>query len=135
MMMLKRSILIFIGVLLINVVAAKNSRDLSGRWCWDKSNNIGSFTLFISKKGDLYKVEYSAVANEGARIDDGEDAFSFKVSDKNYIKTKFKGGFQASIGLVELRIIDDKTIRWHVLKAPEGEYYFPDNATLNKQAQ
>lgn len=123
-----------LGILPITSVsnAADVGSNFSGKWCWDKNSKVGTFSLVINKVSNVYKGGYSCVAYSGDKIDDNDNAFSFKATKKNKIKTKLKAGISGESGLIYLEILNDNKIKWIVVKEPKGEFYPPETAILHR---
>lgn len=133
MLNLKNKIGLLLILLTINLsVANASTRDFIGSWCWKKNNQINAFTLIINKIADVYKGGYFSVSQKGNRIDDNEDAFTFKSSDMSVIKIKFKAGISGETGIAQLKLMKNGEIEWIVLQSPRGEFYAPKNAVLHK---
>lgn len=106
--------------------------DFSGKWCSDKDNDVNAFALIIHKSKDQYHGGYYSVAQRGDKIDDNDMAFSFNSRKKKTVITKLHAGISGNIGLIQLKLLNDKKINWLVLKAPKGEIFVPNEATLYK---
>ena len=132
MFKLKKVILLVLSVLILTISSVAVGSDFSGQWCWDKDSGVSAFTIVVKKVAGIYRGGYFAVAQHGNRIDDNDTAFSFKVTEKNMIKTKLKSGIDGSIGLIQLKIRSDNKMEWLVLQKPKGEFFFPQEAMLHR---
>lgn len=103
-----------------------------GAWCWDLNNNNKDFSISIKKNSNLYVGGYDSVVGSGRIIDDNDNAFRFKATKNNIIKTKIKSGITGNIGLVQIKILNNKKIEWLVLREPQGFFYVPKKAILHK---
>ncbi len=118
--------------LLITLSYAKDDcNEFLGTWCWDKHSNQSTFALTLYKKTNKYEGGYSSVAYGGNIIDENENAFNFKICEKNIITTKIKTSIRNKYGLIQLKIVKNK-LEWTVLKNPNGEFYAPEKAILHK---
>lgn len=108
--------------------------NISGRWIWEESSEVSTFTIDIIKE-DYYVIgTYLAVAESGMKIDgDIEDTPSFKIENFNNkeVVVTFKTYFSDSIRKVKLRFENDK-LHWQIIEKPQGEYYCPDVAVLKR---
>ena len=124
---------ILLAVFIVNISAADTIKnDFIGRWCWDKNSKVSTFSVFINKIVNTYKGSYLTVAFRGNRIDDSEDAFSFKASGKKIVKTKLRTGSEKEAGLIQLKILSNNKMEWFIIKFPRGEFYAPRKAILHK---
>jgi hypothetical protein len=129
----KMIILILLAVSVINnTFSASLDNSFLGRWCWDLSSEVSVFSLTIKKDSGLYVGRYSSVIEGGYRIDDNDDAFTFKATKNNIIRTKIKTGISGKTGLIQLKLLNNEKIEWIVLQKPKGEFLVPLNATLHK---
>ena len=129
--------LLFLFILLIlfniNVCNAHDvGNDFSGRWCSNDNNKKQTFTLFINRVSNLYKGGYLGVALGGNRIDDNDEAFSFKASKKDTVQTKIKAGISGKSGIIQLKLLEPNRLAWVILKMPEGPFYVPIKTTLHR---
>lgn len=128
--------LIMLNVIIILAINAAFSASVndgfSGEWCWDKNGEESSFSIKINKVSDLYLGAYDSVAFGGNIIDDNEHAFSFKETTDNFIKTKIKAGITGNVGIISLEILNNKKIKWLLLRKPQGDFYAPKEAILHK---
>ena len=131
-MLNSKNTIIFLSSILFLILTNTVNADFAGKWCWDEDSNISAFSIVINKIADKYQGGYYAVAQSGNKIDDNNLAFSFIAIQKNIIKTKFKAGISGSIGLIQLKLINDKKIDWLVLQVPKGEIYVPKKAILHR---
>ncbi|KGP64420.1 hypothetical protein EP47_11680 [Legionella norrlandica] len=106
--------------------------DYSGKWCFDGVKEIDSFTVIISKISNAYRGSYLTVAYRGMKIDDVEDAFNFKETEKKIVKLELKSGTSKKVGSVRIKYINNNTISWQILTIPGGEFYAPEKATLHR---
>ncbi len=107
------------------------SADFTGTWCWDKDNNESVFSIVIHKTKGIYKGGYYSVTQSGNRIDDNDTAFAFNTMQKT-VQTKIKAGITGNIGLIQLKILNDKIINWQVIQHPKGEMFVPKAALLHR---
>jgi hypothetical protein len=84
--------------------------DFSGTWCQHLNNHDSAFSIIIERKFDVYVGSYGSVILGGSKIDDNDDAFSFKATKSNIIKTKIKAGISGNIGLIQLKLLNNKKI-------------------------
>lgn len=131
-MKFQNKIIIFYLAICIIGFAQSANNDFSGRWCWDKDDEESAFSISIVKIGkNLYKGGYDAVILGGKRIDDNGQAFKFHSSLKS-VKIRFKSGNSESYGAVHLKLYDNKTLEWTILKVPsKGVFYAPEYARLH----
>ena len=104
--------------------------NFTGSWCWEKNSKQNAFLIIIKNDSKFYRGGYFSVALGGNRIDDNENAFAFKISGKNKIKTFIESGINNQVGVLQLTIINNNKIEWKILKLPEGDFYVPQIATL-----
>ena len=55
-----------------------------------------------------------------------------KLQGENFIKTKLNAGISGNIGLIQLKILDNKKLEWLVLHIPNGEIFVPKKAMLHR---
>ncbi len=114
----------------------------SGKWIYSKKNKDSDipeqqFTLTIFQEGDNIKAQYCAIANSGGKIDcENEKEYNLigKV-EKGKIVGQFYSFFGSSKdkGQFEITMVDENTISWKVITAPQGIFYAPDNCLLKKE--
>lgn len=107
-------------------------KNFSGQWCWDKDDHYSTFSIELHKNENIYNGGYSAVAQSGNRIDENNDAFDFKASKHDLIRTIISAGRTGNKGIIQLKILNEKTLEWKVLLYPADEFYVPEKAILNK---
>lgn len=132
MILFKKRILIFFIFLFAFNKGFPNGfdQDFSGHWCWDKDSIYSAFSIELQKKGNFYRGSYSGVAQKGILIDENDDAFSFKASKNNLIKTIITAGRTGNKGIIQLKILGEKELEWRVLLYPADEMYVPVRAIL-----
>jgi hypothetical protein len=106
--------------------------DLTGRWCWEKSNKHSSFSLTFKKYGSRYKGSYRAVILDGNRTDGNDEAFDFKELDTTVIQTKMITGWEMSVALVQLKLLSNNQMEWVIIKRPYGTFSVPYDGKLNR---
>jgi len=106
--------------------------DFSGRWCWDENSKHSNFSLTFKKVGDRFKGSYSAVILDGRRTDGNEDAFNFKNDYTAIVQTKLITGWQFSVALVQLKLLNSNQMEWLIIKSPYGEFLAPYKGTLTR---
>ncbi len=126
--------LIAILTIMFTITSYSNNlkTDFSGSWCWEKDSKYSTFSIEIKKSTRGYKGGYSCVISEGDRIEDSDFAFSFDTPNGNIVKTKLKAGINGTIGLVQIKILNNNKMEWLILKTPEGEFNPPNSAILKK---
>lgn len=106
---------------------------ISGEWVWENSE-ASTFTIKINKVSNYYIGTYFAVAESGMKIDgDVDDTPSFKFDKLNKMEAivTFKAYFSETTGKAKLKYENDKLL-WEIIEEPNGEYYCPNYAVLNR---
>lgn len=119
-------------LLFFNEHAVANQNDFSGRWCWVRDSDFSTFTIIIKKVSNRYNGLYSAVAYLGDKIDDNDDAFSFKVPLSNTVQTNLNSVLDKYKGKIQLTLQSNNTLEWRILRALKEETYAPSMAILKR---
>lgn len=99
--------------------------DFSGKW---EDSQLG-FSLDLTQKGDQLQGSHSIVAQQGNKIDSLDSSIAGTVTGSVAV-ISFKSSFTTNSGTAELSYVDASSLKWKVTKAPDGENYFPPEATL-----
>lgn len=116
----------------IVALSASTDNSFSGKWCWDKNSSVSTFSLTITKISALYIGGHDSVAFSGSIIEDNDNAFNFKATKKKIIKAKVKTRIRGGMGLIRLKLLNNKQIEWVVLRQPNGEFYVPQKSLLHR---
>ncbi len=123
---------VVILLILSSLITNETNAAFSGHWCWDKDSDVSVFSIRININKDIYKGSYSSVAYSGDKIDENDNAFSFKKTTSSIVKTKIKAGITGNIGFMELKLLDANKLLWRLLKEPEGDIYVPKEAVMHR---
>jgi hypothetical protein len=112
---------------------SENRSELLGMWEKNESSD-NTFSINFGKiKGDSIFGQYCAVAREGKKIDcDTSKMFNIKgIIKDNIIEVVFNSFFDAKNGKAKI-IITGNSLKWKIIKSPEGECYAPKESVLIK---
>lgn len=105
------------------------SHSFNGQWCWDKSDESETFSFNLYKKNDRYYGGYYGVAYDGNRINTYNSAFDFKDNGQDTVQIKMVLE-PMSVGLIQLKLLNEALIEYTVIKEPPGEFYIPSQGRL-----
>jgi hypothetical protein len=103
---------------------------LDGHWV----DAATGFTLDLHQDWMNIYGQHEVVAQNGNKIDALENSIDGTLKDKT-ATVNFRSSFTDKPGVAEITYIDVETIHWKIITAPDGEYYFPAEATLTRTAQ
>ncbi len=113
----------------IEVTIAQYAIDFSldGHWV----DETTGFTLDLYQDWKNIYGQHEIVAQEGNKIDALESSITGMIQGEGAI-VEFRSSFTDHVGTAELIYVDANTMQWRIITAPEGEYYFPAEATLKR---
>ncbi|WP_165790528.1 hypothetical protein [Chryseobacterium sp. MYb7] len=125
-------------------VSDKNFIDISGKWKYVKKDQNSTvpeemFTLNIIQTDNNIKAQYCAIANSGGKID-CENDIEYNVKgtvNRGKIIVDFYSFFssQNDKGKAEIIINNDGTLKWKIIKSPQGQFYSPDECILQRESK
>jgi hypothetical protein len=140
-MFTKKTFLQFIGLALILWLLAgcgnaptqptptTTAVDFTGHW----EGLSSAFSLDLVQSGEKLQGGHAVIAQQGNKIDSLDKSIEGNILG-NKVAVHFQSSFTTNTGSAEITFIDEKTIFWKVTSAPDGENYFPLEATLSKKA-
>lgn len=110
--------------------------DYSGTWEWRNNNDSSSFEIELIQDGGIVAGTHCGVFNNGDKLDCElfDKSIVGKLSGDSVIIT-FISAFCMKKGTAVLKkpVSGSSEIVWKIIKEPEGEYYLPLEAILEKQ--
>jgi hypothetical protein len=104
-----------------------------GKWAWEKTSEVQSFSIEILQRGDSLLGKYCIVSNAGEKMncsmDDKDFSFGFRLSNEKTVTFPFKSYKDDDKGKATLTLEGNKLL-WHLAQAPKSEHYLLENATL-----
>jgi hypothetical protein len=104
-----------------------------GKWAWEKTNEVQSFSIEILQRGDSLLGKYCIVTNAGEKMncsmDDKDFSFGFKSSGDKTVTFPFKSYKDDDKGKATLTLEGNKLL-WNLAQAPKSEHYLLEKATL-----
>lgn len=129
----KNMILILLPLFAVSFsFAASTDNDFSGTWCWDKNSDVATFSLSITKSSNFYKGGYDSVSYRGDKIDENANAFNFRITKNNVVKTRLESAIKGHFGTIQIKLLNNKKLEWLVIREPKGEFYAPQKAILHR---
>ncbi len=125
--------LVLFGIELASCAPRKTvDKGILGKWYWINKSGTSTFTLSLETSGDSLFGNYCSIVDKGNRIDcePGEYNISGAGSDRE-VEVKFNSFFDATDGKAFLKLEDDTSLRWEIIKYPSGgNCYAPKKVTL-----
>ena len=112
----------------INLAQYHATFSLDGHW-EDASQN---FSLDLKQNWKTLYGHHTTVAQNGNKIDTLDVSIDGNLQGK-VATVKFKSSFTDSTGTAEITYVDVNTIHWKIITPPDGEFYFPAEATLTRK--
>ena len=129
----------FISLLLMFNSFCGSSQNISGSWSWQAENGNSMMEINLDAEGEDYIGYHCSVFQNGDRIDCVDEDKSASVYVKRTAENVFEGtirsGYSASEGKIKLEYNpEEQILLFKILKAPEGIFYLPENATLSSMS-
>jgi hypothetical protein len=132
---MKKIFLILIAIIGFGISANAQTTNFSGNWIWWNSNKSSNFTLALKQKGNNLSGNYGAVAANGNKIDEGEDASENKISgtiSNGTATVKFVSDSWGGFGRATIKLLPGNKIEWTII-SQSGEHYAPKKAILMRE--
>ena len=108
--------------------AAPNTVNFTGHW----EDVSSTFSLDLSQNGEQLQGSHVVIAQQGNKIDSLDRSIEGNIKGQK-AAVKFQSSFATNSGEAQISFIDQNTIFWKMTTPPNGEYYFPAEATLVKK--
>lgn len=127
--------MIFIMIILVAFASNEVIPNFSGKWHAEASSI--SFDLSIYQKGNSLSGFHCSVMNNGDKIDcvfDETDlSLSGIVGDSLTVLVTFKSQASLKTGTAKISKLNDTTIRWRIIRKPNGLFHIPEEITLKRE--
>lgn len=108
--------------------------DFSGKW--HSEMPTWSFDLNLTQLNNKLTGSHCAVLNKGDKIDcvfeDTDISLSGFVGNSSSVIVTFKSQVSNKTGSASISKINDTTIAWKIIRQPDGVFYIPEHAQLNR---
>jgi len=106
-----------------------------GSWDWKEKGKWLEFGIDIKQVADTLKGQLCGITLNGNRVDcaaeDADRSFSVPLPKQNSFICTFTSAYSMEQGTASITF-DGQSLIWKIIKAPNGEYYFPKLARLTK---
>jgi hypothetical protein len=105
-----------------------------GSWDWKQKGKSLEFGIDIKQVADSLTGQLCGITLNGKRIDcatDDDRSFSVPLPTQNSFICTFTSAYSMEQGTASITL-DGQNLIWKIIKAPNGEYYFPKIARLTK---
>lgn len=111
----------------VNIAQYKADFSLDGQWV----DPVTGFTLNLYQDWKSIYGNHVMVAQDGNKIDSLDVSINGMLNGQT-ATVQFQSSFSTDQGTARITYLDVNTIQWKIIDPPDGEFYLPFEATLNR---
>ncbi len=111
----------------VDIAQYKADFSLDGQWV----DPVTGFTLNLYQDWKSIYGNHVMVTQDGNKIDSLDDSINGMLNGQT-ATVQFQSSFSADPGTAQITYLDVNTIQWTIIDPPDGEFYLPFEATLNR---
>ena len=111
----------------VNIAQYKADFSLDGQWV----DPVTGFTLNLYQDWKSIYGNHVMVTQDGNKIDSLDVSINGMLNGQT-VNVQFQSSFSTDPGTAQITYLDVNTIQWKIIDPPDGEFYLPFEATLNR---
>lgn len=114
------------------------AQEIQGSWTWNAEDGGEMFTIVLIRTSkDNYQGNHCHVQTEGERIDCNNSTEDFSIvlvrTSENIFRGSIRSSYSYSVGQIQLQYLQQEdALLFTLTTPPEGEYYIPREAVLQR---
>ena len=126
--------LIILFILLLNFISLK-SQEIIGDWKF--KNQYIDVELFLNQNGNIITGNHCIVYGQNGDYLDCSDEGNITLKGtlkNNIVSLTITSEYSGNNGKINLEILSSNSLKWRLIKVPDGVFFYPDEAILVRES-